>query len=537
MFRRSLFAIILLIVFIVAVLSVFPPAPLPVEAPTDVFSAARAAETIRIIARSPRLVGSPTFEMAREYLLAQLSSLGLTTETQDLELEGMKVENTLGRLTGISSEAAILLVAHLDSVAESPGAMDNASGVAEVLETVRALKAGPALANTIIVLFTAPEEICCLGAKAFATRHPWAGDVRLVINVDAGGIGGPSILAATGPGEGWMIRQMASILPHPIASSAIEAFGDPATDYADALRPAGLLGFDFNLSWDKRIHTPDDNIKNVHLSSIQHQGEHMLALVRQFGGLPLGFPEKPNPVYFDLLSLFIVQYPASWTIPLFGVLTIVMILTLIQVFQKKWLGWQGMVLGAMALSLSGLTVPLMLLFIQRTIIEPRLASSQAEHIRQALLGESSLSNGIRWGAVVLTVLAVIFWNWLAIKLNKGDRDELVIGEYLLLFIAAGGTTAFFQLLSYILVWPLLFGLTAMLIRFLVKGSSEAGSNWITLIGWSLAAVTVIIFFVPEILVAIPSVDIQMVYLVPVFVAILGSFLSGPVLMAMERRKR
>jgi hypothetical protein len=55
MFRRSLFAIILLIVFIVAVLSVFPPAPLPVEAPTDVFSAARAVETIRIIARSPRL--------------------------------------------------------------------------------------------------------------------------------------------------------------------------------------------------------------------------------------------------------------------------------------------------------------------------------------------------------------------------------------------------------------------------------------------------------------------------------------------------
>ena len=130
MLRRGLFSFLLIAAVLVSFLSILPPQALPADAPADDFSAARAAETIRVIARSPRLIGSPTFQAAREYLLQQMARLGLAVTTQDLTLEGIQVENTLGRLEGQSSRQAILLVAHLDSVAEGPGAMDNASGVA-----------------------------------------------------------------------------------------------------------------------------------------------------------------------------------------------------------------------------------------------------------------------------------------------------------------------------------------------------------------------------------------------------------------------
>jgi len=46
------------------------------NAPVNEFSAERAIETIQAITSSPRLVGSPAYENAKVYLLAQLTALG-----------------------------------------------------------------------------------------------------------------------------------------------------------------------------------------------------------------------------------------------------------------------------------------------------------------------------------------------------------------------------------------------------------------------------------------------------------------------------
>jgi hypothetical protein len=69
------------------------------------------------------------------------------------------------------------------------------------------------------------------------------------------------------------------------------------------------MGFDFTLSWSKRIHSPLDNVADVDLASLQDQGEHMLAVANHFGNLSLEFPKIPRPVYFDLLGLIMLYYP------------------------------------------------------------------------------------------------------------------------------------------------------------------------------------------------------------------------------------
>ena len=49
-------------------------------------------------------------------------------------------------------------MAHYDSVPFGPGAADDGAGVVTLLETARALKAGPPLKNDVIFLFTDGEE-------------------------------------------------------------------------------------------------------------------------------------------------------------------------------------------------------------------------------------------------------------------------------------------------------------------------------------------------------------------------------------------
>jgi hypothetical protein len=369
-YQKVLGGLILIAAVILAVFRTLPPRPLSTNAPANEFSAERATGTIKAITSSPRLVGSRAYENAKVYLLAQLATLGMETDVQSTTLDGVSVENILGWLEGSQSTDAILLTAHLDSVSNSPGATDDGSGVAVILETVRALRVGTPLRNTIIVLFTGPEENCCYGAGAFVAQHPWAKEVRLVVNVDAGGLSGPSILAATGPNAGWLIEQAARAIPDPIGSSAIEALGSPATDYTLMFRKAGWMGFDFNLSWSKRIHSPLDNVDNLNPASIQHQGEHMLAVVRRFGNLSLEFPKIPRPVYFDILGMTMVYYPTSWAIFILLGVTLVFAGVISLGFRRKYLTLRGITLGALVLVLSLLTVPLLLGMVQLVIFHP-----------------------------------------------------------------------------------------------------------------------------------------------------------------------
>jgi hypothetical protein len=517
-YRSALINLIILLVAILAIYRTFPPSPLPVDAPAALFSAERALATVKAISGAPRLVGSPAYADAKSYVLAQMAELGLATEVQSTRLDGVAVENVLGRLDGSQATDAILLSAHLDSVANSPGATDDGSGVAAVLETVRALRSEGPLPNTVIVLFTGPEENCCYGADAFVRQHPWAKDVRLVVNVDAGGIGGPSILAATAPDAGWLIEQAAGVLPDPIGSSAIEAFGSPATDYTLLFRKAGWVGYDFNLSWRKRIHSGEDSLENVSLASLQHQGEHMLALARYFGSRPLSMPQSPRPIYFDLLGLTMLYYPQSWAkwIPL--AVSIVLGGTVFLAFRRCLVTLKGIGSGALVFLLNLLTIPILLLLVEFLIIRPLLPAHP--QLAADLTGDSFVSNAIRWGSLVLTLIATAAWYvWFAKRKNI-DRIALYLGANLCLYAFAFATTFALPGASYLFVWPLLVSSAGMGLGFL---SQKKGVRLFSFLLVFVSALVAVVLFVPGILIAVISIDIQMIFLVPVFVVSLLGF--------------
>jgi len=132
------------------------PGPDPVSRAqvATAFQTDRAMVDIRRIAREPHPTGSAANAAVQRYLLDRMTALGLSPATQNgLAIEtrarggetwvvGGEVVNLVGVLPGKDRAApALALMAHYDSVPASPGAADDATGVAVVLDVVRALKA------------------------------------------------------------------------------------------------------------------------------------------------------------------------------------------------------------------------------------------------------------------------------------------------------------------------------------------------------------------------------------------------------------
>ncbi|MBI3075525.1 MAG: M28 family peptidase, partial [Deltaproteobacteria bacterium] len=80
-------------------------------------------------------------EAAAGYIERTLRELGFAVATQEFQVQGRIAENLEVALRGASLPEEIVLVGgHYDSVYGSPGANDNATGTAAVLEVARLLK-------------------------------------------------------------------------------------------------------------------------------------------------------------------------------------------------------------------------------------------------------------------------------------------------------------------------------------------------------------------------------------------------------------
>ena len=202
------------------------PEPLPEAISQERFSARRAFGHVVELAKAPRPPGSQGSVHALHYLQQQFSDAGIKTGTfegtmikRDLAAD---VINLVATLTGTLTpdEPAVLLVAHYDSVPNGPGASDDASGVAVVLETMKTLQAaGPRRRTVTALLFTDDEEAGSLGAKLFAERGDLTKEVGVVLNFEARGAIGPALIFETSGAQSDLLRTAAAHAKSCIAGS------------------------------------------------------------------------------------------------------------------------------------------------------------------------------------------------------------------------------------------------------------------------------------------------------------------------------
>lgn len=125
-------------------------------APT--FSAKRADAHIRALcANGPRVEGSKAEHKAFDYLVEHLKSLGYTPKIKTVRIPKGRTSHIVTAEKPGSSDKVIVLGAHVDSKGKAPGANDNGSGVATLLELARDLKDAPTEATIRFAFFGAEE--------------------------------------------------------------------------------------------------------------------------------------------------------------------------------------------------------------------------------------------------------------------------------------------------------------------------------------------------------------------------------------------
>jgi hypothetical protein len=150
-------------------------------------------------------------------------------------------------------------------------------------------------------------------------EHPWATEVGIVLNFDARGNSGPSIMFETSDGNGWLINQYAQAALQPLATSLSMDVYKIMPNYSDltVFKKAGMGGLNFAFgSGLAYYHTPEDTPENLDQRTLQHQGENALATARHFGRLDLDNPRADDVIYTSVLNRIVVSYPKSWIVPL-----------------------------------------------------------------------------------------------------------------------------------------------------------------------------------------------------------------------------
>jgi hypothetical protein len=329
----------LLLVGIASVLGMAPTAPSGPDVPPGAFSAARAKTHISAIADDPRPVGSPQHDEARAYLLDELGSLGWRTEVQesigmfDFGVDGTQsiaaVANVIATRPGIASTGTVMLAAHYDTVAGSPGAGDDGIGVGVLLETARALSTAAAPRNTVMILLTDAEEVGLLGAEAFVRERAKQLGTTVVLNHEARGAGGGPMTFRMSSPNSELIEVLAGA-PGVFADSSSEATFEALPNDSDftPFEQGGLYGYDTAILADGAYyHSPIDDPAHLSAASLQQMGDTTLALTRELAGMDLAAIGRGGEEIVTALPWGLLWYPQSLEIPLaIGVLVLAAVL-------------------------------------------------------------------------------------------------------------------------------------------------------------------------------------------------------------------
>jgi hypothetical protein len=296
-----------------------------------------------ITAVGPHPAGSEANKRVREYLVEQLGQLAMAPRviegTAFARREGRErtVHNIVARLRGTEGGPGVMLAAHYDSVPAGPGAGDDAAAVGALLETCRAVRG---LRRDVILVLTDGEELGLVGARSLfasdakmlrqAVADP-RNDIGVVMNFEARGTAGPSLMFETGAGNLNVIREFAKADPYPYANSLsydVYRMLPNDTDFSVFRRPVHMGGGDLqglnfafisNYFW---YHSKSDTPENLQAASVYHHGMHALSMASRFGNMTaaelraIRNPTGPNAVYYNLTRGMLAWYPGTWVWPL-----------------------------------------------------------------------------------------------------------------------------------------------------------------------------------------------------------------------------
>jgi aminopeptidase S len=253
-----------------------------------------------------RATGTAGYGASVEYVAGELRDAGFDVSTptyetsSDDEDDPVSGRNVIAQTRTGDAANVVMIGAHLDSVTEGPGIVDNGSGVASLLEIATRLGVEPEVQNTVRFAFFDDEESGALGSTGYVEGLSAADRERiaLYLNVDMvaspnGGYfaqgGEGSDEEAAGPaGSATVGRVLADRLARTGVSNPeiIEFVGDDESPFIEAGIPVGgaengdaeektaeqaeAWGGEPDQVYDRCYHEACDRIENVNRDVLGH---------------------------------------------------------------------------------------------------------------------------------------------------------------------------------------------------------------------------------------------------------------------------
>ena len=334
---------------------------------------------VAVIARKPHPMGSAANRSVRDYIVSHFESLGLDTEVQKTTVvyrhptrpsSGTiigNVENIVARLPGRPGTEAegpddLVLMAHYDSRPLTPGAGDDASGTASIMEVARIMAAGPPPVHDVIFLITDGEEMGLLGAQGFFRQHPAAKQVGLVLNFEARGSYGASFMFETSKNNAWLVDRLIESTPDLVASSlSYEIYRNMPNDTDMSIsKGEGIPGLNFAFSaglFD--YHAMTDSAENLDSNTLAHQANNVLASAQYFAGIESWESAQSDKTYFSLWHGTLMHYSEA-TALILGLVTLLLgVWLFVSGIRSGVIGWAsitGGILGALIIMMATYSV-------------------------------------------------------------------------------------------------------------------------------------------------------------------------------------
>jgi hypothetical protein len=316
--------------------------PEPAPASASRFSAERAMARLAYILgdQRPHPVDSDENDAVRARLIEQMRAVGLDPQVTDdfacnshravAGVSCARVRNVVATI-GPKEGRHVLAVAHYDSTPMGPGAADDGIGVAALLEVAHRLRGQP-LRRPVTFLIDDGEEGGLLGARAFMERHPIAGRIEALVNLEARGVEGPAIMFETSQPNGTALATYARTTERPVANSLTADFYRLVPNSTDVtvFKERGWTTLNYAIIENEtRYHTAGDTLDALSPRSLQHMGDGALSAIRGFAnGEPAGARGQRH--YTDILGRTLIVLPASVSLALLG----------LAVLLLAWTGWR-----------------------------------------------------------------------------------------------------------------------------------------------------------------------------------------------------
>ena len=442
----------------------------PAQTDSDVDYAALAGH-VAIIAKRPHPMGSAANREVRDYIVQYFESLGLETRIQKTTVVFRhpfrpesptiigNVENIFARLPGTGEGTGVnqdlVLMAHYDSRADGPGAGDDASGTAAIMEAARIMTAGPTPRHNVIFLITDGEEMGLLGAQGFFRQHLAAENTGLVLDFEARGSYGVASMFETSDGNAWLIDNLLESVPNLNASSlTYEIYKRMPNDTDMSItRGEGIPGLNFAfISGLHDYHSMGDSAANLNSDTLAQQANYVLAAARHFASLdewpdPEAQIAAGNKTYFNLWNGALISYSQGAAIAIGAAVLLFGLWLLASALRTGTVSWGSLGLGVLAL--------FVLLALVSNIFE-----STIDYLQVADAGVAHLITLGEWPFFVFTTvtLGVVVWFSGAIRRGMSTTEIFVPVMAIAAITLLSGRPWFAAVLIIVIFVPLLWWL-------------------------------------------------------------------------------